>query len=250
MGAALIKSLSKDDYEIYAIDTNDQRKIDLNYPNLNWLTTEDEIPSGITVILAVKPALVKSVLLNLKLDRSSLLISVAAGISLNSLSQWRMESGVAIVRAMPNTPFIIGKGMTVFCPNDAVTEDQIDLCKKIFLTGGAVFIVQNEELMHTVTAVSGSGPAYAFLFLQALEDAGVANGLPRAEARLLASQTLSGAAELLKESDLSPQELINQVTSPGGTTIAGILAMKEHGFEKAIHSAVNSARTRSIELGK
>lgn len=250
MGSALLSSLASENYELFAMDTDEKRKQDLNHLQLKWLRNDDEVPEGAIIILAVKPALIQQVVSTLKLSNDSLLISVAAGVPLDSLNQWVQGNSVSCIRAMPNTPFIIGKGMTVFCPDSGVSDDQIELCRMIFSKGGAVFMVRNEELMHTVTAVSGSGPAYAFLFLQALEDAGVANGLSRAEARLLAGQTLSGASELLLEHKQSPQELINQVTSPGGTTIAGILAMKDLGFEKAVHAAVNSARDRSIELGK
>lgn len=250
MGSALLGSLANEDYELFAMDTDEKKRKDLNHLQLTWLRNDDEIPKGAIIILAVKPALVQQVLSTLKIKEDSLLISVAAGVPLDSLNRWTQGNNISCIRAMPNTPFIIGKGMTVFCPGPGVTDDQIEVCRKVFLTGGAVFMVQNEELMHTVTAVSGSGPAYAFLFLQALEDAGVANGLSRPEARLLAGQTLAGASELLLEHKQSPQELINQVTSPGGTTIAGILAMKDLGFEKAVHAAVNSARDRSIELGK
>ena len=159
MGSALLGSLANEDYELFAMDTDEKKRKDLNHLQLTWLSNDDEIPKGAIIILAVKPALIQQVISTLKIKEDSLLISVAAGVPLDSLNRWTQGNSISCIRAMPNTPFIIGKGMTVFCPAPGVTDGQIEICRKVFLTGGAVFMVQNEELMHTVTAVSGSGPA-------------------------------------------------------------------------------------------
>ncbi len=202
------------------------------------------------VFLAVKPVDMPGVLENIKesLTERHVLISVAAGISIEQI-----EKGVGenkkIIRLMPNTPCLIGKGMTVVSPGMNVDENELGFVNSLMEALGKVVVLE-EELMDAATGLSGSGPAYAFMFIDALADGGVKMGLPRDKALLLAAQTLSGASEMVLQTGEHPSVLKDKVASPGGTTIAGISALEKRGFRGTVIKAVESATKRSKELGK
>jgi pyrroline-5-carboxylate reductase len=157
--------------------------------------------------------------------------------------------GWAMVRAMPNTPATVGAGITALAPGDGITPEQLDQAKTIFGSVGEVIAVP-EALIDAVTALSGSGPGYVALIIEALADGGVAVGLPRATAMQLALQTVKGTAELLQQTDLHPGVLKDRVTSPGGTTIAGVAHLEAAGLRSALIEAVRTAHDRAIELGQ
>lgn len=203
------------------------------------------------VLVAVKPQVIKDVLPAYKrFSSGATFVSVAAGIPA-SVYENHLGKDVAIIRCMPNTPAAIGKGMLVTFKNANVTADNTAFVEQLLKTSGKVASVEDEALMDVVTAVSGSGPAYIFHFIEALTDAGVSAGLPQDTAALLAMQTVMGAGALADASEDSPTRLREQVTSPNGTTAAALdVLMGEDRLKKLLHDAVEAARKRSVELGK
>jgi len=159
-----------------------------------------------------------------------------------------VPDGVAVIRAMPNTPALVGAGAAAICAGPTATEADLDWADDLLSAVGAVVRVP-EASMDAVTGLSGSGPAYVFLIAEALIDAGVLAGLPRDTADRLARQTLLGAAQLLAASDEGPQDLRAAVTSPGGTTAAGLAQLERHAVRAAVMDAVAAAAARSAELG-
>jgi len=210
------------------------------------------VASSDVVVLAVKPTVVSAVLSDLSglpgLDRP-LWISIAAGIPLA-----RLEAGLPdaarIVRAMPNTPALVGAGATAYCVNSTTREEDLEVARALFESVGSAWRAPAEPMLDTVTGLSGSGPAYVFLVLEALADAGVRMGLPRDASLQLACQTVLGATRLALETGQHPASLKDQVTSPGGTTIAGLEELEAGGVRAAIYKAVAAATHRSRELSQ
>lgn len=206
------------------------------------------------VVLAVKPNQIATVLRELGGTgnaelRRPLWVSIAAGISLSSLAG-DLPPGTRLVRSMPNTPALVGAGATAFVANQEATEADRAAARLLFEAVGSTWEAPSEELLDAVTGLSGSGPAYLFLFLEALCEAGVRVGLPKDASSALATQTVLGAARLAAESERAPAELREQVSSPGGTTVAGLARLEAAGFRSAIHDAVEAATLRSRELGR
>ena len=201
------------------------------------------------VLLAVKPATVTHVLGEIAgaVDHRALIVSIAAGVKLETIESC-LPDNVAVIRAMPNTCVRIGAGAIGFSCGESVTQKQARAAKAIFDAVGLSFQVP-EKLLNAVTGLSGSGPAYVYLTIEALSDAGVRVGLPRDISLALASQTVLGAARMVLEKGEHPARLKDQVTSPGGTTIAGLDALERAGFRSALMEAVKAATRRADELG-
>ena len=202
------------------------------------------------VIFAVKPQVMKTAVLPLAeglSEKKPLLISIAAGIPISSLESWAGDD-LAIVRAMPNTPALINAGITALFANSRVVPEQRNQAASILRAVGKVVWVEEETLMDTVTAVSGSGPAYFFYFMESLEQAAIEEGLDENTSRLLTLETALGAARLAIETMKSPSELRGQVTSPGGTTEAAIQVLEQAGMSQILKLAVTAARKRSADL--
>lgn len=202
------------------------------------------------LLLAIKPQVLSAVVADLSsqsLQSSQLVISILAGVSLSTLETSFAQQPV--IRAMPNTPATVGMGITAIAPGKLVTNKQLQVAKKIFAAVGKVVEVP-EYQMDAVTALSGSGPAYVAMVVEALADGGVKAGLPRAIALELALETVLGTAQLLSQSELHPAVLKDRVSSPGGTTIAGVASLEKAGFRSALIEAVQAAYLRAIELGK
>jgi pyrroline-5-carboxylate reductase len=200
------------------------------------------------IIIAVKPDAVKPVLIDIKNDLSGkLIISIAAGISTGYINEI-LGSGKNIIRVMPNTPALIGEGMSVISAGLDTDMKSLKIAEEIFSYLGQVLTMQ-EKYMDAVTAVSGSGPAYVFTLIQAMIDGGVKTGLPRSEAALLASQTVLGAAKMVLESQADPISLRGKVTSPGGTTIDAVHILEKSGFSGIIMDAIEAAKIKSEKLG-
>lgn len=200
------------------------------------------------VLLCVKPQDCQSVLQALPSSLPGrLLISIAAGIPIRALEQW---TGYAhrIARVMPNTPALIGKGASAYALSPSATPEDRVLVQRILESVGVAVEVRESQL-DAVTGLSGSGPAYVFALIEALADGGVLEGLPKALALQLAAQTVAGAAELVLQTGIHPAQLKDQVTSPGGTTIAGLYALEQAGLRAALMSAVRAATDRSKALG-
>jgi pyrroline-5-carboxylate reductase len=202
------------------------------------------------VVLAVKPQILPVVLAGLATveDRTRpLWVSIAAGVRIAKLEA-ALGAGARVVRAMPNTPALVQGGATAIVGNDAATPDDLARATSLFASVGTCWKAPREALLDAVTGLSGSGPAYVFVFLEALGDAGVRMGLPRDAADQLALQTVLGASKLAIEDGRPPAALKDQVTSPGGTTIAGLERLEAAGFRAAVHDAVAAATRRSEEL--
>jgi len=202
------------------------------------------------VVLCVKPQAAAAVcreLAGLLADAPPLVISVMAGINEASIEHW-LGRPLPLVRTMPNTPVMVQSGAIGLHANRAATDSHRNLAEEILRAGGLTRWVADEQDLDAVTAVSGSGPAYFFLFMEALEKAGIEQGLDAEAARLLSIQTALGAARMAVESDESPQQLRERVTSPGGTTERALAAFAEGGLEALVSRAVAAARQRAGEL--
>ncbi len=202
------------------------------------------------VVLAVKPQVMKTVCASLRdtvQSATPLVVSIAAGIRTDQLDRW-LGGNVAIVRCMPNTPALVGAGATGLCANARATEEQRRLAQDILDATGTSRWIADEALMDTVTALSGSGPAYFFLLVEALENAAVAQGLERDAARALATQTCFGAGKMLSESKVDAAELRRRVTSPGGTTQAALDSFSADDFNAIVARAIAAATKRGDQL--
>jgi pyrroline-5-carboxylate reductase len=220
---------------------------------VNSTVNNDELVNAVdVVVLAVKPQNLADVakhIAPLIQQKQSLVVSIAAGISQKSLTRW-LGNDVAIVRCMPNTPALVLTGATALHANDQVTTEQRDLAENILRAVGLALWVEQESELDAVTAVSGSGPAYFFLLMEAMEIAAVQLGLTEQTARLLVQQTALGAAKIALESSESPAQLRQRVTSPGGTTQRAIETFEQGGFTELVAKALHAARDRSIEMSK
>ena len=217
---------------------------------LGVTTTDDNrllVEQSAVVLLAVKPQVLSAVLEPLSLRDEQLVVSIAAGVTLAKLAALTSDNQ-PIVRVMPNILATVAQASSAYAPNAQVTEAQVDFVQRL-LGGAGVAVKVEERLMDAVTGLSGSGPAFVAVFAEALIDGGVAAGLPRADATKLTAQMLRGVGEWLLQTGGSPAQLKDLVTSPGGTTIAGLRALEAGGLRGAAIEAVVAAAQRSKELG-
>ncbi len=201
------------------------------------------------IVLSVKPQRLSEVMKGLKGIRAdALVLSIVAGASIKKISAGLKHK--AIVRSMPNTPGQIGEGITVWAASHETTDEQRKTARRILSALGEEVFVEDESYLDMATALSGTGPAYVFLFTEALIDAGVHMGFPRRIAEQLVLQTIKGSADFYKQAEKHPATLRNQVTSPGGTSAEALYYLEKAGFRTAISRAVWAAYQRSLELGK
>lgn len=202
------------------------------------------------LVLAVKPHVVAEVLGDVAdvVKHGQLVISIAAGVTTSTIED-RLHAKVPTIRVMPNTPCLVGQGAIAITHGKHAVDDHVEMAEQIFGAVGTVVRV-TEDKMDAVTGLSGSGPAYVYMFLEALADGAVRMGLPRQAALTLAAQTVLGAAKMVMETGSHPAVLRDRVTTPGGTTIAGIAALEDAGFRSAAIKAVASAAVKSREIGK
>ncbi len=203
------------------------------------------------VILAIKPQIMVPVLQEIKdsLDMSKIVISIAAGVPLAAIESC-LNKDLRLIRVMPNVAVAVREGASAIAAGEHTRKEDIDLAMAIFNSVGKCIFLKENNLMDAVTGLSGSGPAYIFLIVDALADAGVKMGLSRQDSLLLASQTILGAAKLLIETGDHPGRLKDSVTSPGGTAIAGLHTLEKGGLRTTLINAVEAATLRSEELGK
>lgn len=216
------------------------------------MTSDDncEVASQSEILfLSVKPNIVYKVIDEIKdcVNESTLVISIVAGQSLSKLTE-AFGKEVKLIRVMPNTPALVGEGMAALSPNENVDESEKGTALKIFQSFGKAEIVP-EYLMDTVTAVSGSSPAYVFMLIEAMADAAVIGGMPRKQAYTFASQAVLGSAKMALETGKHPGELKDMVCSPAGTTIDAVAALEEEGFRNAVIKAMKACIKKSKELG-
>jgi len=251
MGGALLRGLLAADrvkpQDLVFYDPDPGRQRELKELGVKPALNNAEVMDSPVVVLAVKPQILRTVLTDIRNQASSrhLVISIAAGVPLAVLEE--ILSSSRVIRAMPNTPLMVQAGMTALSPGTRVTPEDVDLALNLFRAVGRAEVI-DETHLDAVTAVSGSGPAFVAVFLEALADGGVKMGLPRSLALEFATQTLFGTARLLLEKNLHPGLLKDLVTSPGGTTIHGLHALEQGAFRDAVISAIEAATWRAREL--
>jgi pyrroline-5-carboxylate reductase len=218
--------------------------------------TNNSIPSATcdVIVLAVKPQVLKIVTLALRdiihsRQQTPMIISIAAGISCEHIQQW-LDTDIAVVRCMPNTPALVGQGASGLYANKHTSDQQKVIAEQLLSAVGYATWVAEEHLIDAVTAISGSAPAYFFLFMEAMIDAGVKQGLDRESATQLTLQTAMGAATLAKGSDVTVDELRKRVTSPNGTTEQAILSYENAGLRTIVEEAMQRCADRSVEMAK
>ncbi len=255
MAEALLKGLLRDGTvepdEIVCSEPRPERREEIADRYGVEVTADNRAAAALAdlIVLSVKPQVIDALLTEIApaLDARALVISIAAGVPIAALAR-RLPAGARIVRTMPNTPALVGAGAPALARGPHATDADLTVARSLFEAVGTAVVVE-EPLLDAVTGLSGSGPAFVFLAIEALADGGVKAGLPRAAALALAAQTVMGAARLVLETGKHPGELKDQVTSPGGTTIAGVHALESRGFRAALIEAVDAAARRSRELG-
>jgi len=255
MAEALVKGVlnagvyKKKEITVSDIDPEKTQNIKKKYGINTTADNKDLAESCNVIIFAVKPGHIEEVLNEIKniTSRKKLYISIAAGIK-TSFIQKTVNKELKITRIMPNMPAVLQEGAFGIYFNNLNTSKDRESITKIFHNLGVVEVVQDEKLIDAVTGLSGSGPAFAAVFAEALADGGVKMGLSRETALKLSAQTILGTAKLILESGMNPSDIKDMVSSPGGTTIAGIHELEKHGLRNAVISAVESATLKSIEL--
>jgi pyrroline-5-carboxylate reductase len=257
MARSLIGGLIADGWDANCISVSDpdtaqlaalSSRVQVNTDTDNHTVAEN----ADVVVLAVKPQVIRAVgldLADLVQHRQPLLISISAGIRATDLQRW-LGGSCALVRCMPNTPALVQSGATALWRNEHVSDEQKDLAESILRAVGLALWVDSEDLMDSVTALSGSGPAYFLLVMEALQEAGQALGLPEETAKLLSLQTAFGAAKMALESSEDAAVLRQRVTSPGGTTEKALAVLENGGLRALFSDALNAARERSRELAE
>lgn len=255
MAASLVGGLIADGWNaerIHVAEPNDaqRERVRSRYAVQTGNDNHAAIADAEVIVLAVKPQSIKAVAEQLAADlarRPSLILSIAAGVREPDLRRW-LGGDAAVVRTMPNTPALVQSGATVLFANARVSAVQRDMAESVMRAVGLTLWVEDETLMDAVTALSGSGPAYFFLLMEALEEAGRHLGLAPQQARLLTLQTALGAAKMAIESSDGPAELRQRVTSPGGTTERALAVLEQGDLRGLIQTALDAAHTRSAEL--
>ncbi|MGE0871907.1 MAG: pyrroline-5-carboxylate reductase [Kofleriaceae bacterium] len=256
MAEALIRGLVRGGHvpaeRVFASGPRRERLEELRASYGVTVTTDNrEVASAAgVVVLSIKPQIMDKVLGEIgdQLRAGTLVVSIAAGVDTEAIESG-VPDGVRVVRAMPNTPALVGAGATAVAAGRHASEADLTMARALFDAVG-ISVVLDESHLDAVTGLSGSGPAYIFLILEALADAGVKVGLSRRNAQRLAAQTVMGSAKLLLETDEHPGRLKDMVTSPGGTAIAGLHTLEEGGLRTTLINAVETATKRARELGR
>ncbi|OZM56680.1 pyrroline-5-carboxylate reductase [Lottiidibacillus patelloidae] len=200
------------------------------------------------LFIAVKPNLYEEVLTNIKdyIRENTVVISIAAGITIRFMEE-TCQKNVKVIRTMPNTPSLVGEGMTAVCANELVNEEELTIVKAIFECFSKVEII-DESLMDAIPAISGSSPAYVYMLIEAMADGGVLQGIPRDQAYRLTAQAILGAAKMVLETGMHPGELKDNVCTPGGATIEAISTLEKNNFRAAVLAAMENCTTKSVAL--
>lgn len=252
MGGAIMRAVCKK-YDVKDIKVTDKNaEMGMAFAKetgTTFVPSNKDVLDADYIFLAVKPQFLGDVFAEIAgfIPKSAVVISMAAGVKIEKLESWAPKA--RFIRMMPNVCAQIGQAMTAITFKDNITLEEANTASEILSSAGRVEIVP-EKLMDCVTAVSGSGPAFVFMFIEALADAAVRCGMPRKQAYTYAAQTVYGSAGMVLESGKLPAELKDMVCSPAGTTIEGVAALERDGFRNAVIDAVTSACNRSIELGK
>ena len=253
MAEAIIAGMAKESFipsDIYVSEIKEERLSYLKDKfNINE-AGEDFFETVSIVVLAVKPQVLFDLMEDIKddINEKHLVVSIVAGIPSEKICK-KLSTG-HVIRAMPNTPSLIGKGVTVLCQSsDEITSDKIEAVENIFGSVGC-FKWIDEDYFDAVSAISGCGPAYVYRFIEAMTDSAVSLGVQRELAQSLVVDTIIGGSSMVKETGEHPRVLLDKVTSPGGTTIQGLQAMEKEGFSSAVDEGIKKAYARSIDLSR
>ncbi len=249
IGGILMKDIVSTEDIIGAAPTETTReKISRKFGIQTYSSNRQVAQEADMIILAVKPQYFPTVIEEIRdeVNENKIVISVAAGKTIKWISG-AFEKPVKLIRVMPNTPALVGAGCTAVCRNELVSDDDLNFAMEIFKSFGTASVV-NENLMDVVVGVSGSSPAYAFMFIEAMADAAVAGGMPRNQAYEFAAQSLLGSAKMVLETGKHPGELKDMVTSPAGTTIEAVKVLEEKGFRGTVMDAVTACIEKSRSL--
>jgi len=250
IASAIIGGITKDNYiskeaiVIYDVSS----KVSQNYENKGFKVANslNESLDSDVIFLTVKPQFYESVLSEMKNIRNKLIVTVAPGITINKVKSF-LDSSNKVIRTMPNTPLMVGEGMTVIAGEDGVLKEQLKFVTDMFSKSGKV-ITLKEEFIDAAVGVFSSSPAYVYMFIEALADGGVFNGIDRNTALSLAAQAVYGSAKMVLESGMHPAELKDMVCSPNGTTIRAVKALEDNGFRSSILNAMEECYKRTKEL--
>ncbi len=250
MGGAIARALSKTTTDIALCDPYAAKDL---AEELGCQVSDNQTAAATcsSLFLAVKPQILEAVLspiAEILRDRKPLLITMAAGVEIKKIQEI-VGCPIPIIRIMPNTPVAVGMGTILYCHNDLVSDTTIEAFVSDMRYAGMLDPIA-ENLIDAASALSGCGPAYAYLFIEALADGAVACGIPRAKAISYAANTLAGAAQMVLQTDTHPGALKDAVCSPGGSTIAGVKTLEEHGFRGAVMDCIHDAYIRTKELGQ
>lgn len=250
IASAIIGGITKDNFirkeDILIFDVNPN--VSVKYKNDGFCVTEDMngVLKGDVIFLTVKPQFYFDVISNMKNVKDKIIVTVAPGISIKRVSE-ALDKSNKIIRTMPNTPLMVGEGMTVMAMADNVREEEFNFVKSLFEKSGKVQIIK-EELIDATIAVASSSPAYIFMLIEALSDGGVYNGLGREESIKLAAQAVLGSAKMVLETGIHPAKLKDMVCSPNGTTIRAVKELEDRNFRGAILSAMDACYKRTKEM--
>lgn len=254
MGSAMVGGLIKSGFqnpsdiivstktEASAKKVSDEFKVKITLDNKEVAKKAD------VLVLAVKPYMYKGVIDEIKseLTREMLIITIAAGVSIENMEYWLGE-GSKIIRTMPNTPALVGEAMSAMCSNKHVTEEELEYAKNIFNSFGDCVDLPEKDF-HAFTALCGSSPAYVFMFVEAMADAAVKLGIPRVKAYTMAAQSVLGSAKMVLDTGKHPGELKDMVCSPAGTTIDAVAELEKHGFRSAVIEAMEKCAEKSKSM--
>lgn len=254
MGKAMLGSIVKSDniiLENIMVSTKSKtsaQSISLEF-GVKASTNNIEVAKNSDIIfLAVKPYFFKEVIEEVKesIKEDAIVISIAAGITIDQIEQW-FDKRVKVVRTMPNTPALVGEGMSAICPNKNITEEELKYVGELYNLFGKYELLEEKDF-HAFIALCGSSPAYVFMFIEAMADAGVKLGIPRAKAYKLAEQSILGSAKLALETGKHPGVLKDEVCSPGGTTIEAVNDLEKNGFRSTVISAIEKCADKSKNM--
>ncbi len=250
MGGAIARALRKKTAEIMISDPSKMAAETAAELGCEYVSNETLVKSCDRIFLAVKPQMMEQVLLPLRsllAEHKPLLITIAAGLSISKIEAF-VGVKLPVIRIMPNTPVMVGKGMIQYCFNELVSDQDIQQFLEDMTYAGRLDHIP-EGLIDAASALSGCGPAFMYMFIEALADGAVACGLPRAKAQEYAAATMAGAAQMILDTGKHPGELKDAVCSPGGSTIVGVQTLEEHGFRAAAVDCVINAYNKSKQLG-
>ncbi|MCY6485311.1 pyrroline-5-carboxylate reductase [Clostridium aestuarii] len=256
MASAMIKGIVKSNLispeYIMTSDLDNQKLNKIKEENGIRITNDNiEIAKFSDILyLSVKPNKYKDVIEQIRseIKEDAIIVTIAAGMTIEKIEEY-FEKDIKIVRTMPNTPALVGEGMTALCPNKLVTEEEAEMIEDIFVRFSKVERVKESDI-DAVTAVTGSSPAYVYMFIEALADAAVLNGLPRQQAYRMAAQAVYGSAKMVLETGKHPGQLKDEVCSPGGTTIEAVYSLEKNGFRAGVIEAVEECVKKAKNMGK